>query len=205
MTYDTINWLKRFMLLGCIILISWITAIILNLDKVLNPDIFIYYPLRLSSSILLFWLGFQGFTNYNLLSERTKIRKFIETENKNQPISLTPKNTNLQKEKFFIIDNYIKSNTSYLNPNFNLENLSKELKISTSSISITINKESNYNFPDYINSFRVEKAKEYLVLNDFKEYTIVAIGLECGFNSKSAFYSSFKKFTGITPLEYRKK
>ena len=41
--------------------------------------------------------------------------------------------------------------------------------------------------------------------SDFSTYTIVAIGLECGFNSKSTFYTAFKKFTNVTPSEFKEK
>jgi AraC-like DNA-binding protein len=62
---------------------------------------------------------------------------------------------------------------------------------------------SSYKFSDFINSVRVEQAKKLLSDNEFSQYTIVAIGLECGFNSKSTFYSAFKKFTSETPTTYR--
>jgi AraC-like DNA-binding protein len=77
--------------------------------------------------------------------------------------------------------------------------------MSESSISHSIKKGSNYNFPDYINSLRVEKAKILLTDTDFKSYTILSIGLECGFNSKSTFYLAFKKFTNTTPSLFRSK
>jgi len=67
-----------------------------------------------------------------------------------------------------------------------------------------VNQFSEKNFSDYINSLRVDEAKKLLKNADFEAYTIVAIGLECGFNSKSTFYTAFKKFTGQTPTAYRK-
>jgi len=52
---------------------------------------------------------------------------------------------------------------------------------------------------------RVEEAKTYLIDNEFANYTLVAIGLEAGFNSKSAFNSSFKKITGKTPSQFKQR
>jgi AraC-like DNA-binding protein len=48
----------------------------------------------------------------------------------------------------------------------------------------------------------VEEAKR--MLKEETNFKIDAIGLECGFNSTSAFYSSFKKIAGVTPLNYSK-
>jgi AraC-like DNA-binding protein len=39
---------------------------------------------------------------------------------------------------------------------------------------------------------------------EYSNYTIVAIGLEAGFNSKASFYRAFRKFEGMTPSEYQK-
>ena len=57
-------------------------------------------------------------------------------------------------------------------------------------------------FPDYVNNLRVGKAKEFLRTGEFSNYTLVAIGLEAGFNSKTSFYNTFKKNTGLTPLQF---
>ena len=200
-SFDNVKWLKKFLFLGSIILLTWIGAIVFNIGEVINPQIFIYYPLRLSSSLLLFWLGYQGVFNYSLMYERIKLREAIFNEPNKQDEELK---TNSKSSKFLLIKNHIENNKSYLNGNFSLDLLSSELKMSVSSLSKIINDESGLSFSDYINSLRVEKAKHLLVSIDFKEYTILSIGLECGFNSKSTFYLAFKKFTNTTPSDYRK-
>ena len=60
------------------------------------------------------------------------------------------------------------------------------------------------NFLDFINQKRIKRAEEMLGGPTFSQYTILAIAHEVGFNSKSAFYTAFKKFTGHTPTTYRK-
>lgn len=203
--FDTIQWLKNFMFLGSLVLLLWVSAVILNLDKVLNPSIFIYYPLRFSCSVVLYWIGYQGFFNYEMLTERIELRKLFAKSDGEIPSYPKEIKETASTDKLLSIKEYIETNKRYLDPNFSLEILSSELKISTSSLSQIINKDNTTNFSDYINHLRVEKAKKYLTKAAYKNYTILSIGLECGFNSKSTFYSSFKKFTNTTPSDFRLK
>jgi len=202
--FDNLKWLKKFMIIATIIMLTWLGAVIFNLDKVENPPMFIYYPLRFSIFILIFWLSYNGFFNYSLLSERIIIREELLKNRNKSNTSEKSNSSNFKSEKFNTIKNHIEDKLDYLNPEFSLEKLSKDIKMSTSSLSHIIKEESGYNFSDYINSLRVEKAKELLISNEFIDYTILCIGLECGFNSKSTFYLAFKKFTNLTPTEFRK-
>ncbi|MNR66287.1 DNA-binding transcriptional activator FeaR [compost metagenome] len=59
-------------------------------------------------------------------------------------------------------------------------------------------------FFDFVNEYRIEKAKEILKDPLQKELTILEILYKVGFNSKSSFSSSFKKYTGKTPTDFRK-
>lgn len=201
LAFDNVKWLKNFMFFGSMVILMWVCAILLNLDKVLNREVFIYYPLRLSSTFLLYWISYQGFYNYSLMIERIQLRKEIAAEEKNK--NNTSNSKEAEENKFLMIKNYIKKNKRFLDPVFSLERLSSEMGMSTSKLSHLINQESGYNFPDYINLLRVKKAKKYLIKSDYSAYTIVAIGLECGFNSKSTFYTAFKKFTNVTPSEFK--
>ncbi|WP_026714828.1 helix-turn-helix domain-containing protein [Flavobacterium daejeonense] len=203
LVFDNLKWLRNLMFLGAIIILMWVCAILLNLDKTLNPQVLIYYPLRLSTTTLLYWISYQGFYNYSLMTERIELRKAILTEEKNKESNLANNYSN--DSKFQPVKNYIEKNKRYIDPNFSLEKLASEMNISTSKLSHLINQESGYNFSDYINYLRVEKAKKYLNNPNYSAYTILAIGLECGFNSKSTFYSAFKKFTSLTPSEYKEK
>jgi len=199
LAFDNLKWLKNFMFLGGIVILMWVCVIILNFERSLNPEAFNYYPLRLSSTLLLYWVGYQGFYNYSLMAERVQLRKVITAEIVNNYSLKEAKGT-----QFLAIQKHIELNRRFLDPTFSLESLATEMEMSTSKLSLLINQESGHNFSDYINILRVEKAKEYLTNADYETYTIVAIGLECGFNSKSVFYSAFKKFTNTTPTDYKK-
>ena len=194
------------MALGSLVILLWLTAIVSNISKVLNPEIYIYYPMRLSCSIILYWIGYQGFFNYRILTQRIQIRKDIASENKT--ITVMPKNEMIinndgREYQYLIIKEHIENNNRFLDPVFSLDILASEMKMSTTKVSNIINNHSEFNFSDYINQLRIEKAKTLLLEPKYNDYNIEAIGFECGFNSKSAFYKSFKKFTNATPSEFK--
>lgn len=91
----------------------------------------------------------------------------------------------------------------YRDASLGLEGISKMLKVSSKYLSQMIAKLNGSSFVDYVNKFRVEDAKSKLKNPKFSNYTVLAIGLDSGFNSESTFYSAFKKYTGISPKEYR--
>jgi AraC-like DNA-binding protein len=64
-----------------------------------------------------------------------------------------------------------------------------------------INECSGGNFYDWVNLYRVDKAKSLLLESNAQ---VSRICFDVGFNSKSTFYAAFKKVTGITPGAYRK-
>lgn len=203
--YDDIKWLKRFMVLGSFVLSFWVLAIILN---TYFDDYRVYYPLRLATSILLYWIGYQGFFRYTLVNDRILLRGKLAELKPETTQKVTPQIENNLSEKhqqsFENIASYIVNEQRFLDISLSLEQLSDELNISSGHLSKLINTYSEYNFSDYINSLRVAQAKALLKDDDFDNYTVVAIGLECGFNSRSTFYTAFKKFTNQTPSEYRK-
>jgi AraC-like DNA-binding protein len=61
------------------------------------------------------------------------------------------------------------------------------------------------NFFDFINRYRIEEAQRLLTDPPDKKITVLEVLYECGFNSKSSFNTLFKKHTGLTPSEFKKK
>jgi AraC-like DNA-binding protein len=66
-----------------------------------------------------------------------------------------------------------------------------------------INRHFGINFYEFINKYRIEEAKKMLVDPVHKNTTITDIYLAVGFNSKSVFYTFFKKFESVTPSQFR--
>jgi AraC-like DNA-binding protein len=92
----------------------------------------------------------------------------------------------------------------YLEPTLSLQDLANKLGIPSRELSILINHHLSKHFFDFVNEFRIERAKEILSDPTKRDLTILEILYEVGFNSKSSFNTAFKKITGFTPTQFRK-
>lgn len=93
----------------------------------------------------------------------------------------------------------------YQEPELTLQHLADRLALPAYQVSQAINEGLKRNFYDLVNGFRVEEAKRLLMDPRNKNYTILSVGFEAGFNSKTTFNTVFKKFTGLTPTDFRDK
>ncbi len=83
-----------------------------------------------------------------------------------------------------------------------LTDLAERLDTHPNYLSQIINEKEGKNFYDYVNSMRVEEFLKMAADPQNRRFTLLALALECGFNSKSAFNRCFKKATGQAPTEF---
>jgi len=88
----------------------------------------------------------------------------------------------------------------YLDPKLSLAALAQQLDISPNQLSQIINQEANVNFHDFVNKYRVDEFIQNALEN--KNFSLLALALDSGFNSKSSFNYIFKKQKGISPSKY---
>ncbi|MBN1224798.1 MAG: helix-turn-helix domain-containing protein, partial [Candidatus Aminicenantes bacterium] len=93
----------------------------------------------------------------------------------------------------------------FTDQNIDLRKLADLLSIPPSHLSQIINVQLKQNFSDFIKFYRIEEAKKKLVDPEYQHFKLAAIGGAVGFKSISAFYSAFKKHTGMTPLDFKNK
>ena len=110
-----------------------------------------------------------------------------------------------QKEKYLtLLLSHMDKEKPFLEPELTLSHLSEQIKIPSHYVSQVINEKMKCNFLDFVNQYRVKESQAKLSDSKFDHYTILAIAFEAGFNSKTTFYSAFKKHIGTTPSNYRK-
>lgn len=121
----------------------------------------------------------------------------------------TPKNASnnpLNDDRFdevkIRLDDLFNNKNLHIQPSLTIGDLAKSSGYPEYLISLFINRVHDMSFRDYINDLRISKAKEELQ-NPENKLTILDIAYACGFNSKSTFNSAFKKFTHLTPSQFR--
>lgn len=211
--FDDLVWIKHFMNLAGLVILMWVIALVINLQNPENNSPIVYYPLRLSTTILIYWIGFKGLLRFRIMEDRIVLRENLKKEIDpghsdfdwdTQEVPEDKALSSKQQELFQKINHHVVDQKLYLDPYLSLEGLANSLELSSGYLSFLINNYGSNNFSDYINKLRISQVKELIMDDDYVNYTVVSIGLESGFNSKSTFYKAFKKFTGVSPVEFKK-
>ncbi|WP_437318852.1 helix-turn-helix domain-containing protein [Sorangium sp. So ce385] len=91
----------------------------------------------------------------------------------------------------------------YRDPDLTLSALAQRLGVPPYHLSQVLNDRFGKSFHDVVNLARVEELKRRLLDRDLPAEKILALGLDCGFSSKSTLNANFKKHTGLTPTQFR--
>jgi two-component system response regulator YesN len=93
---------------------------------------------------------------------------------------------------------------SYIEEHYNsellLEDVASYIYISPSYFGRVFKEKVGQRFTDYIIQIRMEKAKKFLINQNYKVYEICHL---VGYNTPKHFYKLFKEYVGLTPTEYR--
>ena len=118
------------------------------------------------------------------------------------------KDSNLDTERIKVYQNQLKQlfevDKVFINNKLTVTDVAKEMQIPRQHLSELFSVHLNTNFQDYLNGYRVEEFIKNLQNPDYQNFTLLGIAKEVGFNSKTSFYTTFKKLKGMTPLEYKK-
>ncbi len=109
------------------------------------------------------------------------------------------------EDLFSQVQTIIVEDKQFMNGDISLKTLSKQLNLTSQTLSMVINSQTKMNFNAYINKYRIEEVIRMMKDEKYKEYTIASISYEAGFNSISSFNTAFKQHTQNTPKAYREK
>lgn len=153
-------------------------------------------------AVYLIVLGFFGHKQGNLFSDRPIAIDLPEPEPMlDETYSLDKR----ENDFIHLLLDHMNEKKPYLNAEITLSTLSAELEVASDYLSKIINGRLGKNFYDFINYYRIEEFKTRCALPENKNFTLIAIAFECGFNSKATFNRVFKNATGQTPGDYARK
>jgi AraC-like DNA-binding protein len=189
-----ISWL-RALVAGFMLVMLF--ELILSASKIFTHYHYIYFYIGLTRYYTTFFL-------INLLVF-TAIRFFgmFEQVNEEELPKRPVDEFSINPEEAESIDSRIKQEQLFMDPDITLDSLAETLEVMPRDLSMIINRHFGSNFYTFINSYRIEEAKKMLKDQAKKDTTITDIYLAVGFNSKSVFYTFFKKLEGMTPTKYR--
>ncbi|MEQ9424524.1 MAG: helix-turn-helix domain-containing protein [Cyclobacteriaceae bacterium] len=108
------------------------------------------------------------------------------------------------KEIMEIVDEKVNADRLYTNPELKISDVAELVRIPIHQISAAINQVRSQNFFEYINTYRINAVKENMANPEYRNFTLMAIANEFGFNSNTSFHRIFRKYTGKTPKAYLK-
>lgn len=206
-TFIYINILLNIMIIGVLVFLS-----LGYLEDIDSPFLLINSLLILS----VIYLSYHGIKQYNLaefdvIYRRTRSAALPETQRATKevaPENEKYKSSSLSEDEMTDILDRIttlfENDKVYLEPQLKLADLAGRLGVSTHYISQTINHKSKQSFYDFVNGYRMAHFKELLSNPDNNKYTVLALGLESGFNSKASINRIFRQHLGVSPSEYQK-
>ncbi|HAS47556.1 MAG TPA: hypothetical protein DCS93_44175 [Microscillaceae bacterium] len=115
------------------------------------------------------------------------------------------KQSSVKQQDLDAVQQYMENEKPYHTPELSLQQLAEALKFSPRYLSQLINQQLQQNFFEFVNTYRIEEAKALLTDPENRHMRINEIMYQVGFQSKSTFNQVFKKFTGVTPTQFRDK
>ena len=145
--------------------------------------------------------SFQSLSQY-LIEKRARHSETIEGPKKYASSNLSLREAESINTQLIA---YMEEYEPYLDNQLSLRQLADQLNVNTNYLSQVINEKHEKNFFEFINSYRVNALKQKMENPKNRQFTLLSLAYECGFNSKTTFNTTFKKLTGLTPSQYLKK
>jgi AraC-like DNA-binding protein len=168
--------------------ILWVAAVLMNMQ--------VFSLIELVLTLFLFALGYIGYFNPTFF----EVPKLLNKKTTEAELPLFPNYTDsheLQRLTYAFEQKCLHTRSK-----LSLEELAGELNLPARYVSYLINRYHATNYHHFVNSYRVKEVIRKINDPAQQHKTLLALALESGFNSKSAFNQVFKTHTGQSPSEY---
>ncbi|MHC0440650.1 helix-turn-helix domain-containing protein [Flavobacterium sp. 3-210] len=202
---STYKWLFQ---MTCVFLATHSVVALKNIIRYSGfKEIFLWANVLVGSIALLItcWFIMKALNHPELfrgINSKLKLTKDIlpEVEEK---LELVNVQNDLIKNQIMTLKKYMAEKEPFLDPSLTIQELGNQINMPVRDLSILINHHMKQHFFDFVNEYRIQKAMGILKDPLKNQFTVLEILYEVGFNSKSSFNTSFKKYTNLTPTAYR--
>ncbi|QCX01539.1 helix-turn-helix transcriptional regulator [Aggregatimonas sangjinii] len=101
------------------------------------------------------------------------------------------------------VKSLFQSEKLFLDNTITLASIADKVGKSSRDVSRAINENEGKNFSEFVNHYRIAKAKKMLVASEYVNEKIATIAYDCGFGNVTSFNLAFKAETQLTPTQYR--
>lgn len=203
----TLEWLRAFLIAS---IVYFAFALAIDLAGLLFNFFYTeYFYSRLLLAGMIYYISLSGW-NFAQKSDmpfeqierrETQVIEMEQTEKSNALKSLFTSDELATKR--IELSQFMEKEKPWLDPELTLSDLAAQFQLNPVQLSALVNNGIGKNFNDFVNEYRVEAIKKRLDEGASKQFSLLGIAYECGFNSKATFNRAFKKHAGVTPGEYK--
>jgi len=194
-----LNWLK-YLLWGIgVMLLQMYVLLLFNIHPIKIYPALIYLAAALA--VLYYSLAQKEIYPF-APTELTAINQVIENADR----KFNPSKQRIPDEQAQLLQNRLKqlmaTDKLYLDNELSLPQLAESISVSVHDLSYLLNDRMGVNFFEFVNTYRVEEAKQIMLDDKYKHLNILGVAFNSGFNSKTTFNTVFKKQTGLSPSQF---
>lgn len=208
----SLQWL-RLLLIGfgiifSVMIVGYVLQFLLEIELAVNIEL-IFLGLFV---LLIALIGFLGIRYQGIFTtEKPKVlyssEKPEETEETEEPLKMPEyRKSGLKPEEAKNLHQQLltlmATEKPYLEPKLSLSQLADSLGVLPNHLSQIINQYEGKNFYDFVNTYRVDEFIALAKKDTDKNFNLLGLAFEAGFNSKSSFNQVFKKIKGQTPSQF---
>ena len=135
-------------------------------------------------------------TAFFFLRHRKTRRAGIEPETVDVPASVNVDTQLMQR-----ITELMEEKQLFKVPDLKVSDIANELRTNARYVSDCIKISTSYSFTQYVNSYRIQHAKQ--IMRDFPDQKISTVFMDSGFTNETTFFRAFKAITGMTPKDWK--
>lgn len=198
---NNLQWLRFVQLVSLLVPLLLVLSLLLYVETIKLP-VDPWFPLYLCLTLLAFIMGYFGYRQSSVFPV-----EWVSASEKSESTGNGYLRSGLgnvdEAELMDRIHQHVKDTKAYLDSELTIYKIGNTLDVPYYHVTQAVNRVKGKNFYHYINEMRIEEVKKRMQDDDSGRFTLLALALDCGFNSKTTFNTVFKKFEGLTPTEYK--